>query len=260
MDFFDPDKDAVVNPREMVRLLTASLGVREEDLSLPSLAVVAFSRRLLDGLVHVTDGMRCEPWHGRNPSLFLATVGNRQVALTKSPYGAPGAVILLEELIAFGVKQTVFLGYCGSIHEKVGIGDIVLPTYAVREDGTSHHYLPQGARCQPDTVLFDRLKEGLRESGVSATAGPVWTTDALYRETDKKVRRYRGQGVLAVDMEISALFAVAEVRRVSVAALLLVSDCFSHKGWTPGFSDPPLREMEGVLTGLMRKWIEAKVL
>jgi hypothetical protein len=61
-------------------------------------------------------------------------------------------------------------------------------------------------------------------------------------------------------MEISALFAVGEVRRVSVAALLLVSDCFSRKGWTPGFFDPPLREMEGVLTGLMRKWIEAKVL
>jgi purine-nucleoside phosphorylase len=260
MDFFDPDKEAVVNPREMVRLLTASRGVREEDLSLPCLAIVAFSRRLLDGLVRVTGGSRCEAWHGRNPSLFLATVGNRPVALTKSPYGAPGAVILLEELIAFGVKRTVFLGYCGSIQEEVGVGDIVLPTYAVREDGTSHHYLPQGARCQPDSMLFDGLNEGLRQSGVSAKVGPVWTTDALYRETDKKVRRYRGQGILAVDMEISALFAVGEVRRVSVAALLLVSDCFSRKGWTPGFFDPPLREMEGVLTGLMRKWIEAKVL
>lgn len=260
MDFFDQDPEALVKAREMVRLFTRSQGVREEDLLLPSLAIVTFSRRVLDGLVRLTGGKRVESWRGRNPNLFSTTVGNRPFVLTKSPYGAAVSVMLLEEIIAYGVNRTVFVGYCGSIQNDVGLGQVVLPTHAVREDGTSHHYLPRDVPCRPDGSLLDALHRGLRQKSVVAKAGPVWTTDALYRETEEKIDKYRAQGVLAVEMEMSALFAVGAVRKVGIGSLLLVSDHFSHDGWNPGFFNPVLLEKERTISRLIPQWIEGNLI
>jgi len=184
-------------------------------------------------------------------------VGDRTVVLTKSPCGAPSAVILLEELAAFGVSRTVHVGYCGSIQEEVGLGDIVLPSHAVREDGTSYHYLPGAEKCRPDQVLLDGLHDWLQQRGMTASVGAIWTTDALYRETVKKVRRYREEGVLAVDMEMSALFAAGAILRVGVVGLLLVSDQLSNDAWTPGFFHPRLLEMERVINNIIMEWVEA---
>ncbi len=255
MDFFDPEIEGMVKAREMVKLFTASRGVKEEDLSLPSRAIVTFSRRMLDGLVRVAGGKRCESWCGRNPRLFLVTRGNGPVVLTTSPYGAPSAVMLLEELIAFGVNRVVFVGYCGSIQEGIGLGEIVLPTRAVREEGTSYHYLPRAEECRPDRMLLDELHRCVQQTGVSAIKGAIWTTDALYRETRKKIEAYRVEGVLAVDMEMSAVFAVGAVRSVGVVALLLVSDLFSRGAWTPGFSHPLLVKRERVITEILLEWM-----
>ena len=153
MDFFDSDKNGMVKAKEMVKRFTASRGVREEDLSLPSLAIVTFSRRMLDGLVGIFGGIKSGSWLGRNPNLFLAALDDRSFVLARSPLGAPMAAILLEELVAFGVRRAIFLGYCGSIQKDIGLGEIVLPVQVVREDGTSYHYLP-GERSANLTVGF----------------------------------------------------------------------------------------------------------
>ena len=148
------------------------------------------------------------------------------------------------------------MGYCGSIQDDVGIGEIVLPTRAVREEGTSYHYLPPTDACVPDEVLFRRLDRWLEEHGVVARKGPVWTTDALYRETKTKVTRYRADGVFAVDMETAAVFAVGKVRMRSVVAVLLVSDRLSSGVWAPDFFDARLRERERLIVESILKWIE----
>jgi len=255
VDFFDPDREGIVRAKEMVKRFTASRGVRESDLSLPSLAIVTFSRRVLEGLVRVFGGIKSGPWLGRNPNLFLAAVDERSLVLTKSPLGAPIAAILLEELVAFGVRRAVFLGHCGSIQDDVGLGEIVLPAQVVREDGTSYHYLPGGAECKPDSRLLDRLQQWLQQTGIPARRGRTWTTDALYRETQGKIERYRSEGVLAVDMEVSGLFAVGAARMVEIVALLLVSDQFSSDAWTAGFFHPLLVERERQLIELLPAWI-----
>jgi purine-nucleoside phosphorylase len=72
--------------------------------------------------------------------------------------------------------------------------------------------------------------------------GPIWTTDALYRETPHKIRRWQEAGVHAVDMEMAALFAVAQYRGCEVGALLLVSDECYHAAWQPGFGSARLRQ------------------
>jgi uridine phosphorylase len=156
--------------------------------------------------------------------------------------GAPHAVIALEKLIVLGARRILVLGWCGSLQPDLKIGDLVIPDRAIPEEGTSQHYpLPHGAP-RSDSRLNRVLEISLVEQGFTFTRGEIWTTDAIYRETPEKVRRYQEKGVLAVEMEISALLTVAAYRSVSLAGLLVVSDELSDLKWRPGFSNPVLKE------------------
>jgi uridine phosphorylase len=150
--------------------------------------------------------------------------------------GAPYAAMLLENLAAWGVRKVVFLGWCGAVSPEVHIGDLVLPTAARIDEGTSLHY-PSGdaAESLPSDSLAAAIGQVLDKERVSFHAGRVWSTDAIYRETREKVRHFQAQEVLAVDMETSALFSVGRFRKLEIAALLVVSDEVSSLCWRPGF-------------------------
>jgi uridine phosphorylase len=156
--------------------------------------------------------------------------------------GAPHAVMGMEKMIALGARRFFVLGWCGSIQPNVKIGDLVIPTEAHSEEGTSRHY-PIGARTAGTTAaLTSRLENGLASSGRPYRKGSVWTTDAPYRETPSKVKHYQGLGVLAVDMEMSALITLGVFRSVQVAGLLVASDELFDLRWRPGFKSPLFRE------------------
>jgi len=156
--------------------------------------------------------------------------------------GAPQAVMGMERLIALGARRIWVLGWCGSIKPGLGIGDIVIPESALSEEGTSAHY-PIGDRpVRSDLKLNRMLESALKQGGVPFSMGPVWTTDAPYRETPEKVKTYADLGVLAVEMEMSALMTVALYRSVAMAGLLVVSDELFDLKWRRGFSDPSLRQ------------------
>jgi purine-nucleoside phosphorylase len=152
--------------------------------------------------------------------------------------GAPYAVMLLETLIAWGVRRIIFIGWCGAVAKKVKIGDIVLPTSAVIDEGTSVHYgqMDNGvASASPSLVSM--MQQILNQNQIDFHAGTVWTTDAVYRETRARVEAHQKDGVLAVEMELSALCAVARFRGVSLAGILVVSDELSALDWRPGFKN-----------------------
>jgi nucleoside phosphorylase len=150
--------------------------------------------------------------------------------------GAPYAAMLLENLAAWGVRKVVFLGWCGAVSPEVHIGDLVLPTAARIDEGTSAHYLSGDAvESLPSDSLAAAIGRVLDNGRVSFHAGKVWSTDAIYRETREKVRHFQAQQVLAVDMETSALFSVGRFRKLEIAALLVVSDEVSALRWLPGF-------------------------
>jgi purine-nucleoside phosphorylase len=157
------------------------------------------------------------------------------------PYiGAPYGVMLLESLIAKGARQIVVLGWCGSLTPDLTCGDLVIPTHAIVDEGTSCSYAVLDSKLPvtaPDLSLSDRLATHLSDSGICAARGPIWTTDAIYRETPQKVDWFRKKGAWAVEMECSALFAAAAYRQVQIAALLIVSDSVASGSgdWDPGF-------------------------
>ena len=148
----------------------------------------------------------------------------RPVALLNPGIGAPSSVLAFEHAIRAGHRDFWFLGACGGIQEDLRIGDVVLVDAAVSEEGTSRLYTRRGPEHAADPALTRVLAAAAARTGTAVRRGRVWTTDAPYRESAAKVRRYRAGGILGVDMEISALFAVARVRSVRVAGLLVVSD------------------------------------
>ena len=152
------------------------------------------------------------------------------------------AVILLEQLIALGAQRFVYLGFCGALAPSYRIGDGFIPSYAIREEGTSYHYLPADVIPRSSTRLNASLQAAARTQGTSVGVGPIWTTDAPYRETPQKIRQFQDAGVHTVDMEMAALLAVAQYRGCDLTALLVVSDECYHPIWKPGFGVPQLRQ------------------
>ena len=156
--------------------------------------------------------------------------------------GAPQAVMVLEQLRRRGVSVFWALGWCGSLRPELNIGDIVLPEAALSEEGTSAHYPLDGPPAGADPELCRALKLGLEGKKIKHAAGKVWTTDAPFRETREKVRKYGEKGILAVDMEASALMTTARFHGLKYAALMVVSDELEGEKWKPGFDSPRLKE------------------
>jgi uridine phosphorylase len=150
--------------------------------------------------------------------------------------------MVLERLIALGAKAILALGWCGSLQRQVQVGSLVVPTAAVSGDGTSPHYLPGGKQPTPHPGLCRLLQDRLQDTDLPVHCGPIWTTDAFYRETREQVSRHQAQGVLGVDLELAALLAVGQFRQVAVAGLLVVSDELADLTWRPGFRTPAFRQ------------------
>jgi len=144
--------------------------------------------------------------------------------------GAPHAVTFMEEMIACGTREFINMGTAGGLSET----GVFLCNKAVRDEGTSHHYLPDSIYVQPDEKLTMMLAKSLGRIGIEYRVGPTWTIDAPYRETKREIAHYRKSGVKTVEMEAAALFSVAKVRGAKIAAVFAVSDVLGEK-WDPQF-------------------------
>ena len=143
-----------------------------------------------------------------------------EAALAGPVLGGPQMAILLENLIAAGAKEILFLGWAGALRKDLPLGSLLLPEAAEGAEGTSLHYHP----ClKPDQELFLEVYQELIWAGLDFRVGQVVSTDALYRETEEFCQKFALKN-LAVEMECAAAFSVARFRGVKLAALLLISD------------------------------------
>jgi len=156
--------------------------------------------------------------------------------------GSPQAVIVMEKLIALGAKRIWVLGWCGSLQPHLRIGDLIIPTHALSEEGTSAHYPVDKDICETDFFLNTALEAALSKSALPFKKGPIWTTDAIYRETEKKVIAYGKRGYLAVEMEMSALIRLAAYRSVELTGVLVVSDELFSLKWHSAFNMDRLKK------------------
>lgn len=173
--------------------------------------------------------------------------------LCKLDIGAPAATLAVEVMIASGVKKVLMMGVAGSLSPLCQIGSYVIPTWGVREEGTSYHYMPSSWCPKPSMRLVRELSEGL--SCLEPRSGGVWSTDAPYRETLRKVRKYARMGVLAADMETTALMAVSRKRKAEFAAVLTISDLMYGAEWQPAFGTRKLKRARDLVCDKVAKMI-----
>ena len=175
--------------------------------------------------------------------LYVGNTVKTPFAVVGPFVGAPYAAMLLETLIAWGAKKIIFFGWCGAISHDVKIGDIIIPDGAMIDEGTSKHYHQGDAGIsRPSSYIHKNTKEAFTREGLAFHQGIIWSTDAIYRETCEKVKYFQGKDILAVEMELSALFTVGKFRNVQIAATLVVSDELSNLTWQPGFREQRFKE------------------
>jgi uridine phosphorylase len=229
--------DAIVKPVK---------GKRSPDLG--PLAVMAGTRADLSDLRRILKLEDTPSYPLYTSSLYADKSRTPDLSLAGPMVGAPYAVMILETLISWGAEKIVFYGWGGAVSPEVRIGDIIVPTAAVIDEGTSAHYRkPGGGTAAPSARMVDALRRALSDGDVSFHEGTVWSTDAIYRETPEKVLHHQGKGVLAVEMEISALFSAGAYRNVEVGAVVVVSDELSSLKWRPGFRDERFRKGRAAL-------------
>lgn len=152
--------------------------------------------------------------------------------------GAPMAVMTLEKLIALGADSVIMAGWCGALDDSLHVGDILLGGQAYPGEGTSRYYSRQKV-FSPSV----RLNRGMKKFLELPPPRPVWSTDAPYRESRPMLAELvRNYSISAVDMEYSALCAVAAHREVDFGALFLVSDELWNRDWRPGFNSKDFKK------------------
>ena len=179
--------------------------------------VVRHLKRAGAGRAH--EGWAC--YHTELLAFDLDGVG--EVGIVGCAVGAPFAVLVAEQLFASGCQLLISVTSAGQIAAHGPTPYFVLIDRALRDEGTSYHYLPPATFAEaPDTMLLARIEEALREHpGIAVHRGPTWTTDAPYRETEAAIASARRMGALAVEMEAAALYAFATAANRSIV-------CFAH--------------------------------
>lgn len=157
--------------------------------------------------------------------------GARSLTVAFPGVGAPFAAAVLEELIALGGSRFIVCGGAGVLDGSIPAGRWILPTEALRAEGTSYHYQRRGRFSRPHPAAVAALAKACRVRGQAPLRTRTWTTDAVYRETPAMVRRRRAEGCLVVEMEAAALFAVARFRKVILGQLLYAGDDVSGSDW-----------------------------
>jgi uridine phosphorylase len=226
---FDAAREAIIEPG---RIVQAFDGMREH-------CVLCFFQNVIEQLAQ--EGLAREiksfPTEQGPRRYYLLDCGlDRPVMLTHPGLGAAIAAASLEVAIALGGRKFVACGGAGVLDRSIAVGHLVVPTSAVRDEGTSYHYLPAGREVAPAPEAVRAIEAVLQRRNVDYLLAKTWTTDAIFRETRARANRRRSEGCLSVEMEAAAFFAVAQFRDVLLGQILyggdnLDGDEWDRRGW-----------------------------
>jgi len=219
---FDPDKNAIINPKKEIKAI-----------DIPERCVICFFQDVINKLnqqKQLTKVVDQKSEIGKHP-VYMFEFKNEKLALFHPGVGAPLSAGLLEEVIARGCRKFIVCGNAGVLDSTIARGHLLIPISAVRDEGTSYHYLPPSREVKADPKAINAIETVLKRSGISYLLTKTWTTDAFYRETPNKIVLRKSEGCLTVEMEAAALFAVAKFRDVILGQILYSGDDVGGKEW-----------------------------
>lgn len=199
------------------------------DFHFPERAVMLFMEKEIDDYV-VTNKCEIIGQFITVTKLFSVykTVHNGvELAICQAPLGGAAATQIMEQLIAGGVKKVVAAGCCGALVEDKE-GDFYIPTVALRQEGTSYHYLLPSREVKLNQSVINVIEKILCRHKYSYQKCKTWTTDGFYRETKEMVEYRRAEGYSVVEMECASLAACAEFRNIVFGQLLFTADSLAN--------------------------------
>ncbi len=218
---FDSSKKAVINPSDFV----------EKDDNFPKTIISFFHHDLIDEFVKVFRPKIIKKINSctKDFEIYQIKYKGLELGVVQSPMGAPYCVSIFEELVANGMENMLLVGSCGCLDSEIEDYSIVIPTASIRDEGTSYHYQPEGDIIKIKELCVSIVENTLKNLRIKYSKGINWTTDAIYRETPKKVKRRKSQGAITVDMECSAMTAAAKFRGVNFAQIFYAADDLSKE-------------------------------
>jgi len=229
------EDESITKPSDAVRYCAERRKITVDALRLPQRLVLTYLRSTFQYAKRLINGALIEWIYGQRMPLCIGKYKNVEVGVGQFWIGAPAATAILEEAIECGARKIFEVGLSGGIQPYLKPGDLVVVTEAIRDEGTSFHYLPLEVKVRSDASLIEKLSEYLDRKRTAYYVGPVWSTDAPYRETLGKVRKFRDRGTLCVDMETSAIFSLAKYRSVQAASAQVISDVLTESDWKLAF-------------------------
>jgi len=219
---FDGTVPAVIEPSKLI-----------SKINIPEHAVICFFGEVIEKLKNEGKAIlirNLQTEMGNHPLYEVDYLGKKLIVFHPG-VGAPLAVALLEEVIALGCNKFIACGGAGVLNKEIAVGHIIIPNSAVRDEGTSFHYIEPSREVNANIEGVQAIEKVLTKHKCKYVVGKTWTTDAFYRETPEKVRLRRQEGCLTVEMEASAFFAVSQFRKVTLAQLLCGGDDVSCEEW-----------------------------
>jgi uridine phosphorylase len=187
----------------------------------PSVCLLDPDGDIVRWMVSNGSASRFPHWACYHTDLYVGRLNGVRFGVIGCAVGAPFAVLVAEELFASGCKLLVSITSAGQLYPIRQPPYFVLIKHALRDEGTSHNYLPPSEYSRLDGTLENLLKGAFSSSPTPVEVGATWTTDAPFRETATAVEFCKAKGLLAVEMEAAALYAFAKAKRNPVV-------CFAH--------------------------------
>ncbi len=219
---FDSTKEAFIEPSKVIR-----------SRNIPEYCVVCFFQEVIDKIVKEHQGKMLieNKWEdGPHPVYEIEYEGQR-LAFYHPGIGSALSASLLEEVIAFGGRKFIACGGCGVLEKEIAVGNLVVVSGAIRDEGVSYHYLPPSREVVAQKEVVESFERTLQVHNVPYRTGKTWTTDAPYRETANKIANRKAEGCIVVEMEAAGMMAVAQYREVLFGQILYGGDDLSGEKW-----------------------------
>ena len=194
----------------------------------PAICVLDFDGDLTDWLVESGKAIPHPTWACFHTAMYAFHVDGLMCGLVARTIGGPYAVLVAEQLAVSGAQVLLGLTSAGRIDPHLPVPSLVVATEAIRDEGTSYHYLSPAETVSANSDVAKLLVPGLQTVGLPVVTGRLWTTDAPYRETLQDIADNAARGALAVEMQAASLFAFAHARGVQVGVVAHLTNAVEH--------------------------------
>ncbi|HKS88147.1 MAG TPA: nucleoside phosphorylase [Stellaceae bacterium] len=213
---------SLFEPANLLREARRQKGLPEADI--PAICILDPDGDILRMLRREDRAALSPHWACYHTELFEFTEGGERCGIIGCAVGASFAVLLAEELFVSGCELLISMTSAGQIAARGDPPYFVVIDRALRDEGTSYHYLPPAEFADADPALVAAALAGLQQAPAPVHRGATWTTDAPFRETEAAIERCRARGILAVEMEAAALYAFAQAKHKPVLCLAHVTN------------------------------------